>query len=107
MNAAAMAAQSDPLLNRQFSRRWTGPPPLKRRSPALASTSNRAVSKSFGDDDTLPNNRPPAVGQRALHAAVQRAARLDRRAELLDAIGHRDAALRIAATAVAIRAVLR
>ena len=104
MDAAAMAAASDPACNRFFRRRWAEPPPLKRRSPALGGSSNRA---GIVNSSNPKSNGPAASAQRAIAAALRHADRLHRKAAALAAIGHRDAALRIAALATGLREVGR
>jgi hypothetical protein len=100
MDVAAMAAASDPDQNWQFIRRWTDPPPLKRRSPALGGSSNRADFVS----SSKPTNTPAdAAAQRACAVVLRRAARLDHLAGLLLSIGQRPAAARLASIADELR----
>jgi hypothetical protein len=103
MDGAAMAAESDPARNRQFARRWTDPPPQKRRRPALDGTSNRAA---FIDGSSKPEpTGPDAMAQRGIAAALRRADQLERRASILARIGQRPAAVRLASIACELRAV--
>jgi hypothetical protein len=101
MNTAALAAASDPDSNVQFCRRWTGPPPVQRIRPALAATSNRA--ELFDDNNSRVNTKAGDAAARACEAATRRIAKLELRAGALNAIGLRDAALRLRALAEAIR----
>ncbi len=104
MDAAQAADQSDPAYNQHLSRRCTGPPSSK-RSPVLVATSDRTIF--IGSYSTGTNNRTTNVAQRALHAATQPAADLDRRAAQLGLIGLTAAAERIEAIAETMREVLR
>jgi hypothetical protein len=103
MHAAAWAA-SDPRCNPQFSRRWTGPPPLKRRSPALVATSNRANVKHIGNGNAQSNTIAAHAAQRAVAHAAKRVGRLQHQARLLSGIGKHDTARRLTLIAETIRA---
>jgi hypothetical protein len=95
------ADTADRMHVRLFAQARTGPP--KRRSPALAGTSNRA---KFVVSSTQTDTIAALAAQRACCAAARRAASLQRRAQVADAIGLTDASLRFAAIAEQIRAVL-
>lgn len=103
MDSAAMAAQSDPVRNKQFGRPWTGPPVWNRRGPGR---DTRANFEKLNLNSERSDSTPARAAQRAMLTAVRRAEELDRRACLLAAIGLADAALRAAAIAAEIRAVL-
>jgi hypothetical protein len=102
LDAARAAAQSDPSRNGLFSRRWTGPPPWNRKGP------DHYTGAPFGNLNLsdaahqLPVSERSA--QRAMRHALGRAAEIERRAVLLEAIGLRDASLRLGALAATIRA---
>jgi hypothetical protein len=103
MDAAAMAAASDPTINRHFRRRWAEPPPHKRERPALGGTSNRAKAEIVSSSAPTHTATDRTV-QRAIAAAETRADRLDRRATALRSIGHHAPARRLATIAARIRA---
>lgn len=104
MDAGSVAAPSWPDHNVQFRRPWAMPPPLARRSPALAPTSNRA---DFEDRSITVNNLGSGAVQRALAANVRRAADLDRQADLLLSLGQHHAAERLSTLAHELREVVR
>jgi hypothetical protein len=73
MCAAAFAAQSDPLLNRNINRRWIEPPPLERRTPSTAGTVERL--DFFGNNSAPRNSRsgnPNQARRERLFRAAER-----------------------------------
>jgi hypothetical protein len=103
MDTAAMAAASDPRANRQFSRRWTGPPPKNRKRPGASPQAPRANFESVTNQPT--DSAAERSVQRALERALARAAKLDRTADLLLAIGKHAIAERLSHAAAELRAV--
>jgi 2-hydroxychromene-2-carboxylate isomerase len=99
---AAFAAQSDHTLNRQFSRRWTGPP-HRNRKPRGATP---GASKSIINSKQAIDSTAISAAERAVRKAERRVREIERRAALLEALGLTDAALRVAKIAEEIRAVL-
>jgi len=102
-DTATMAAQSDPACNAMFGRRWTGPPPRKPKGQ------RRDPLTPFGKlnlNIVTINSRAEGAAQRAVRHAVRRVAEIERRAEIMAAVGLADAALRLAAVAESIREVL-
>jgi hypothetical protein len=97
MDTAAMAAASDPQANRQFSRRWTGPPPKNRKRPGASPQAPRAKFESVTNKPT--DSLGEQSVQRALQRALARAARLDRTADLLLALGKHPQAERLSRAA--------
>jgi hypothetical protein len=99
MDAANAAAQSDPVVNRQFSRPWVVPPPQKRKRRP------RAGAAPFGNQNTITtasNTTPDLTAARAIRVAAARVGRLQHQARMLRGIGQTDAALRLAGIADAI-----
>jgi hypothetical protein len=98
MRRVGAAVTADRMHDRLLAQARTGPP--KRRSPALGGSSNRAefVISSERIDTTAER-----AAQRAIGAAVYRAAKLERRAIIAESIGLRDAGLRFASLATSIR----
>ena len=90
-----MAAASDPNCNRQFSRRWTGPP--------LAESKRRPLGERTAPFEIVTSNavstRADQAAARAIATAAVRIGRLQHRARVLAGIGQRDAACRLAALA--------
>lgn len=101
MDSAAMAAQSDPVRNRQFARPWTGPPRSRERPGPHHQP--RPILK-LQNANTSIVNRAEASAQRAIRHAVRRVAEIERKAEIAAAVGLRDAADRLRAIAADIRA---
>jgi hypothetical protein len=103
MDTAAMAAASDPQANRQFSRRWTGPPPKNRKRPGASPQAPRA------NFEVITNQPQDSVAERSVQRALERvrlrAARLDRTADLLLALGKHAIAERLSHRAAELRAV--
>jgi hypothetical protein len=103
MDVAAMAAESDPALNRFFRRRWADPPPQTRKCQPrarLASSGDQAINREAHTTD------PAASAQRAVCVAAVRVGRLRHKAGVLRGIGQYDAAMRMAALADAIIATV-
>jgi hypothetical protein len=100
-----MAALSDPGRNAMFARRWTGPPPsqTRKRPEPLHKPQPSIRNQNLNHFDIAISE---AASQRACRAAVRRLRAIERRTEVLEAIGLTDAALRLAAVAESIRAVL-
>ena len=101
LDKARAAAMSDPILNTQFGRPWTGPPPLNRKGPG------RDTQASFGN-----LNLNTSAGYTAFETAAARSmqsvrgprvAEIERRARLMDAVGLRNASLRLGLIAASIR----
>ena len=95
MDTWRMAQQSDPTLNPNFRRRWSGPPP-ERISPRIVPTIQRPkfeVSSSGIETTSTPR----------LH---QLASRLDRQADHELALGHHTIAERLSQHAAELRAVV-
>lgn len=61
---------SDPLCNAQFGRKWTDPPPLRRRRPESVPTGGRA--DALRDNSSNKINRIEFTVQRALQVAERR-----------------------------------
>jgi len=101
-DAAKAAAMSDPTANFHFNRRWTDPP--RRRSPALAATSNRADLQS-ALNTFYYNSIADEAAQRAIRKVLTRAAAFDRQADLLLVLGQIAPAKRLARCAAALREV--
>jgi hypothetical protein len=72
MDTAAIAAASDPQANRQFSRRWTGPPPKNRKRPRSAPGASFEIGSNITDD---MNTIPGLAARRAVMKALVSAAR--------------------------------
>ncbi len=90
MNAARFADMSDLAKNWRFSRPWDEPPPQKRKRQGrhpLASSKSIVAQLSYISPQT----------------AAQRAAQIDRTADLLLSVGRVDAAERLAHRAAEIR----
>jgi hypothetical protein len=96
MDAARMAAMSDPARNFHFSRRWQGPP-LDRSGPRIVPTIQRAKIED-GSSDMVNTS-----AARLLQAACF----LDRLADQELAIGRVNAAERLAHEAQALREATR
>jgi hypothetical protein len=103
MDAAQAAGQSDPACNRHFSRRWTGPPPKNQKRPGASPQAPRANFESVTNQPT--DSAVERTVQRALERALARAARLDRTADLLLALGKHAIAERLSHAAAELRAV--
>ena len=105
LDTARAAAMSDPVANWQFVRPWEGPPACNRKGPG------RDTWAYFGKlnlNDTRDYTAAQRTVARAMAHAERRVAEIERRAKALDAIGLRDASLRLGAIAATIRAeVLR
>jgi len=87
-----MAAQSDPDLNPQFRRRWSGPP-LERKSPRMTAIIQGADFEITGWH--TQNSEMARV--------LQWACRLDRLADAELSFGHHDAAERLSQQAAELR----
>jgi len=98
MDGAASAAASDPALNRQFSRRWTGPPQKRERRPW-----DRTANSGNHNNNAAVSATAAAAVQRALIVAARRAAQLDRTADLLLALGRHSQAERLSHRALELR----
>jgi hypothetical protein len=93
MDAAKMAAQSDPTRNYHFSRRWS-PPPLERERPPTSAKVQRARI-DLENGSTNKNSDPARI--------LQWAYRLDRVADAELAFGHVAAAERLSQHAAELR----
>lgn len=92
MDAARMAAQSDPDRNPQFRRRWSEPP-LNRKSPRIAGTIQGLEFKVGSSDKEIS-----LIGR-----ILQLAMRLDRAADAELALGHHLIAERLSRQAAELR----
>jgi hypothetical protein len=101
MDPARAADMADPLCNFHFSRPWTGPPARKSQGRRP-----QAFSKGIGGREGTSVNTGEAAAQRAIGKAIARAARLDRTAVLLLALGYHPQAGRLAHRAAELRAVV-
>ncbi len=97
MDAARMAAQSDPERNPNFRRRWSAPP-LNRKRPRTVGAIPGAQN-SFGNSSEAENSEGARL--------IQWACRLDRIADAELAFGQVAAAERLSAQAAEMRETAR
>jgi hypothetical protein len=94
MDAARMAAMSDPDRNPHFRRRW-GPPDLRSGPRVVATTRN---AKTFDSSSGIETTSTPRLHQLA--------SRLDRQADHELTLGHHTIAERLSQHAAELRAVV-
>jgi hypothetical protein len=101
MRGIGAAVTADRMHDRLLAQARTGPPKRKRqRGQPLAHRINRETQRQTEYDGA------EACAQAAVRHAVRRLREIERRAEIAASVGLTDAALRFAATAEALRAVL-